>query len=259
MIRVIFNADDFGFTRDVNEGIVEANRDGVLGATTLMANGEAFEHAVTLARKTPALDVGVHLVMVQGESVSQPGQPLPSTLAELAQALLLRRIDPKAEAEAQVRKILSAGIRPGHIDAHKHSHLFPPVLRALTHVARKFGIPWARKPFDHDAESGVARAMKVMQPSMTNRLAGLQSTDHFAGFELTGKLNTVSMVRALEALPAGLTEFMCHPGHCTAELQNAPTRLKQSRAIELAALTSPEVRQTIERRGIIVTRFSEIG
>ena len=64
-IRLITNADDFGFTREVNEGIVEAHRNGILTATTLMANGAAFEHAVGLAQETPSLDIGCHLVLVE--------------------------------------------------------------------------------------------------------------------------------------------------------------------------------------------------
>ena len=71
-LRLIVNADDFGFTRDVNEGIVEAHRHGILTATTLMANGDAFDHAVALARENPSLDVGCHLVLVQGKSVLDP-------------------------------------------------------------------------------------------------------------------------------------------------------------------------------------------
>ena len=68
--RLIVNADDFGFTRDVNAGIVEACERGILRATTLMANGEAFEHAVDLAARTPQLDIGCHLTLVGGASVA---------------------------------------------------------------------------------------------------------------------------------------------------------------------------------------------
>src|ERR1700691_5844034 len=86
--RLIVNADDFGFTRDVNEGIIETHRNGILTATTLMANGAAFDHAVALARENPSLDVGCHLVLVQGRSVADPSRELPATLTELARALL---------------------------------------------------------------------------------------------------------------------------------------------------------------------------
>ncbi len=67
--QLVVNADDFGFTPDVNLGIVEAHRRGILTATTLMANGDAFDDAVRLARETPSLDVGCHLVLIGGRSL----------------------------------------------------------------------------------------------------------------------------------------------------------------------------------------------
>ena len=70
--RLIVNADDFGFTPDVNRGILAAHRDGILTATTLMANGDAFDDAVRLARDTPSLDVGCHLVLISGRSLLPP-------------------------------------------------------------------------------------------------------------------------------------------------------------------------------------------
>ncbi len=236
MIRLIFNADDFGFTRDVNEGIVEAHRNGVLTATTLMANGDAFDHAIACARDTPTLDIGVHLVMVQGQSVARTGQAMPATLQELAFALLRRQIPVYDEAAAQVRKIMAAGIRPSHIDTHKHTHLFPAVMKAVARVAKEFDIPWVRR-------------------RLVGTPAGLRTTDHFTGFRETGSLDEAAMIRTLEKLPDGLTEFMCHPGKCGPELQGAATRLKESRAVELAALLSPEVRRVIERRGIKLTDY----
>ncbi len=76
MKYLIPNADDFGYTRDVNEGIIHAHREGILTATTLMATGAAFDHAVALARQNPGLDVGVHLVLVGSDG-------FPPTVARL--------------------------------------------------------------------------------------------------------------------------------------------------------------------------------
>ena len=67
--QLVVNADDFGFTADVNEGIVEAHRHGILTAATLMANGDAFDHAVRLAGRVPSLDIGCHLVLIGGHSL----------------------------------------------------------------------------------------------------------------------------------------------------------------------------------------------
>jgi chitin disaccharide deacetylase len=247
-VRLIVNADDFGFTPDVNQGIVEAHRNGILTATTLMANGAAFDHAVSLARENPSLDVGCHLVLVQGRSVADPSRELPATMAELARALLRGKLPVYEELLAQVRKIVQAGIRPTHLDTHKHTHLLPPVLEAVARLAHEFrGARWTK--------SAVALGMRVTRPGFARALGKLKTTDHFAGFQITGMLKQANLIDILERLPEGLTEFMCHPGKLGPELGAAVTRLKESREIELAALVSPEVRSVIERRGIELVNY----
>jgi predicted glycoside hydrolase/deacetylase ChbG (UPF0249 family) len=261
-IRLIVNGDDFGYTRSVNEGIVEAHQRGILTATTLMANGAAFDHAIELARRTPSLDVGCHLVLVEGRSVADPSRALPASVGELVQALLRGRIPVYEELLAQVRKIVRAGVRPTHIDTHKHTHLLPPVLEAVARLAREFRIPWVRRPFDFGIDRGaritksaVAMGMRFTRPAFARALADLKTTDHFAGFQITGTLRLANLIGTLERLPGGLTEFLCHPGKLDPELQAAKTRLKLSREIELAALLSPEARSVIDRRGIQLVNF----
>jgi predicted glycoside hydrolase/deacetylase ChbG (UPF0249 family) len=262
--RLIVNADDFGFTRDVNAGILEAHRDGILTAATLMANGNAFDDAVALARQTPSLDIGCHLVLVQGRSVFDPSRTLPATMTALLYGLARRQIPVYEEASAQVRKLLSAGIRPSHIDTHKHTHLLPPVLEAVARVAREFEIPWVRRPFDFGTGDGVnvlkrlvSAGMRTMSPRFASVLSGLRTTDHFTGFQITGVLTDKSLAEILQRLPPGLTEFMCHPGRLGPELRSAATRLKESRAIELAALLSPNIRRVIEQRDIELVNFRQ--
>lgn len=50
-MKLIINADDFGFTRAINYGIIDAHNLGVLTSTTLMVTMPAFEHAVDLSKK----------------------------------------------------------------------------------------------------------------------------------------------------------------------------------------------------------------
>ena len=265
-IRLIVNADDFGFTRDVNQGIVEAHRHGILTATTLMANGDAFDDAVTRARQTPTLDIGCHLVLVQGRSVLHPSRQLPATLKDLIRALRGREIPVHDEITAQIRRIISAGIQPSHLDTHKHTHLLPPVLEAVARAAREFDIPWVRRPFDFGIDGKtkltkqlVSLGLRIMRPRFASALTGLRTTDHFTGFQITGTLNDGSLAETLSRLPPGLTEFMCHPGYLGPELRNAATRLKASREIELAALLSPRTRQVIEQRGIQLMNYRQNG
>jgi predicted glycoside hydrolase/deacetylase ChbG (UPF0249 family) len=238
--RLIVNADDFGFTRDVNAGIVEAHREGILTATTLMANGNAFDDAVALARENPSLDVGCHLVLVQGRSVADPARELPRTLKDLLIALVRRQLPLYQEGRAQLTKILAAGIRPTHIDTHKHTHLLPGVLDVVIRLAHEFQIPWIRR---------------LGFPISGSRFKSLNTTDHFTGFRLTGRLDAHRLAAALGKLSPGLTEFMCHPGKLGPELRSAPTRLRQSREIELAALKSPEVRRVIGDREIQLVNY----
>jgi predicted glycoside hydrolase/deacetylase ChbG (UPF0249 family) len=257
---LIVNADDFGWTRDVNEGIVYAHRNGILTATTLMAGGAEFDHAVRLAKETPSLDIGCHLTLLQGAS-ALTGKPLPKDIPALLQAIVSHRIDIYSELSAQVRKIVAAGIAPTHLDAHKHTHVLPPVASAIARIVRESGIRWVRKPFDFGGLAGwSARLMHTQRNSLQRKLreAGAMTTDHFAGFALTGYLDEAKLLELLERLPEGSTELMCHPGFCRDQLRASSTRLKESREIELRALTSPAVRAALEARSIRLTTFAQL-
>ena len=87
---------------------------------------------------------------------------------------------------------------------------------------------------------------------------GCRTTDHFAGFRLTGRLDTRELAALIRRLPEGSTELMCHPGHCTAELLAARTRLKASRERELEALLAPEVREAIAHAGVRLVSYREL-
>ena len=266
MKRLVVNADDFGFTPDVNAGIVEAHRNGILTATTLMANGDAFDDAVRLGRETPSLDIGCHLVLIQGRSLVT-GRALPKTMTQFLAALARRELRIYDELAAQVRHIERAGIRPTHVDTHKHTHLAPPVLDAVARIASETGALWVRRPFDFplSAPRGAAPLVKRLTSdalATTRRRFhrvlekyGCRTTDHFAGFQITGRFRAAELIELMNVIPEGSTEFMCHPGRCGDALRSAATRLKESREHELAALTAPEVRAAMERRGIELVNY----
>jgi predicted glycoside hydrolase/deacetylase ChbG (UPF0249 family) len=259
--QLVVNADDFGFTPDVNEGIVDAHRRGILTATTLMANGAAFNDAVRRARETPSLDIGCHLVLIGGQSLLT-GRTYPVSVPRLVSALARRDLQPYDELRVQIQKIVDAGIRPTHLDTHKHTHLAPPVLDAVAQLSEEFDIGWVRRPFDFPLNTlrGAVPALK----RVTSDALGLlrrrvhrvlerrqcRTTDHFAGFQITGRFHVKELVELIAMLPDGSTEFMCHPGYCRAPLRAARTRLKESRERELEALVAPEVKEALARRGV---------
>ena len=259
MRQLVINADDFGFTRDVNAGIVHAHREGVLTSTTLMANGDAFEDAVRLARETPTLDIGCHLVLVQGTSLLS-GRPFPETPRGVVAALVRGHLDVYAELRAQIERIISVGISPTHLDSHKHTHIVPGVFKVVIRLAQEFQIPFVRLPLDRTARFGnfPCGLADPLYRRMGDR-RGVRMTDHFIGFRLTGTLNEQSFAAALGAIKEGTTEFMCHPGYLETELRNAATRLKESRVRELEALTSPRIRTTITEAGIRLITYRALA
>ncbi|MBS1858108.1 MAG: ChbG/HpnK family deacetylase [Acidobacteria bacterium] len=268
--QLVVNADDFGFTPDVNQGIVDAHRHGILTATTLMANGAAFDDALRLAKDTPTLDIGAHLVLISGESLLT-GRPYPLSVPQLVAALAKREIRPYEELRAQVRRIFDSGIRPTHFDTHKHTHLAPPVLDAVARLAGEFEVPWVRRPFDFplSAMRGAVPRLKRLTSDALGLMRrrfhrvltryGCRTTDHFAGFQITGRFRAAELVELLGILPEGSTELMCHPGHCGPALRAARTRLKESREHELQALVAPQVRAALARHGIQLVNYSGLS
>ena len=289
MKRLIVNADDFGFTRGVNAGIIRAFKDGILTSATLMANGDAFDEAVAMARANPKLGVGCHLVAVGGRPVAPPAEIsslvdadglLPRTLTDLLRLLVRGRVrieHVEREFGAQVTRLLNAGIRPTHLDSHKHSHTQPVVMTALARVADAFNVRAVRNPFESwraPVITGLAaRARRrvywkqyVMSATVAprarafRRLAGehhLRAPDFFCGVRLTGLLDGEAVRRVVESLRDGTTELMCHPALYDDELERAATRLKRERERELDALTDESVRRAIEAQGVRLINYQE--
>ena len=287
MKRLIVNADDFGFTRGVNTGIVRAFTEGILTSTTLMANGEAFDHAIALVRENPALGVGCHLAAVGGKAISGEANhlasddgSLPKTLTELIMKLARRAIrssDIEREFAAQVERVIAAGIRPTHLDTHKHTAIHPAVMQALARVANDFNIRRIRFPFEmsgHAAKGRISRARKKIyfkqravslvttvaarQFRNVARKYALQMPDFFRGVALTGLLDSEAVCNVILSLREGTTELMCHAGLYDNELEHGATRLKRERQQEFEALLDSKVKKQIEEQGIALINYGEL-
>jgi hopanoid biosynthesis associated protein HpnK len=281
--QLILNADDFGLTRGVNEGILRAHRDGVLTSATLMANGDAFDHAVELARATPTLGVGCHLVLVGGYSVAPaPEIPsladssgrLPASLPALVTRVssgAIRRADIEKELRAQIGKIQRAGLVPTHLDTHKHTHAHPRVLDALGRVAQEFGIHRIRKPIERLRDSwasnakpkqlvaaSAARAV-TLQFRKLMRKYNLRAPDNFLGLASTGRVDATALRRLVDTLSPGQTEIMLHPGICDADLAQTGSRLQQQRESEMRALLDPDVKRAVAENGIQLITFASLA
>ena len=286
MRRLIINADDFGLTHGVNRAIAESHARGVVTSTTLMANSDAFEEAVLIAKLNKDWSVGCHLVLVDGEPLIDPGR-LPTLVPDrdshkfrdgigfMALQSLAGRVDPdqvEAESIAQIRKLQANGIDVSHIDTHKHTHIFPAVLNGILRAARICGVQAIRNPFESFAVD-FARTRKqlwkrYLQVRVLRRLAspfrravqraGMRTPDGTLGIVVTGHLDRQLFQGIAENIPEGTWEFVCHPGYLDDDLRAISTRLRESRTAELELLTSPETRAVLASRDVELITYRDL-
>ena len=282
MRRLIINADDFGLTSGVNRGILEGHDHGVVTSTTLMACGEKFDEAAMLASQASKLSVGCHLVLVDGTPVlpaaevrSLLGTSSPSRFRQslmrfacLAAAGRLDRAQIETEVTAQINKLQAAGIQVSHLDSHKHTHMFPAVLKGVLRAAKSCGIRAMRNPFEPLVFATLRHWKRHFQLKLVEGFrarframlaeAEVATPDGCVGIAATGGLNLDTFQTLVENLPEGTWEFVSHPGYNDADLDKIQTRLRDSRDKELAILTSPAVRELIQRQGIELISYREL-
>jgi hopanoid biosynthesis associated protein HpnK len=271
--RLILNADDFGLTAGVNRAILELHRAGVLTSASLMANGAATDEAIELALATPSLGVGCHVVLVDGEPMLgahnlptlidiHTGRFHPTLGAFLKLSLTgrIRSSEIEAETAAQIALLQKRGLQLTHIDTHKHTHMFPAVLRPVLRAARAAGIRAVRNPFEPEwsrrATHGApwirraqVRLLRLLEPAFRRIVAeeGFTTTDGALGVLASGSLDSTTVSALLRNLPEGTWELVTHPGYNDTDLAQAHTRLLASRETEREALLSLALNDTIER------------
>ncbi len=288
--KLIVNADDFGMCVGVNAGIIRACQTGIVTSATIMVNGPAFDDAVARARDCPKLGVGIHLTLLGGPPVAPPGAvrsligpdgAMPNDFGVFLRRLLrqeLRLSEIETEFRAQIEKALAAGLRPTHLDSHKHAHAHPAVLEALLRAAEAYGIAHIRRPYERLTfisaaglgwaqvatflkQKASALALARYEAAFLARLraSGARAPEAFFGFAHTGLLNPALICYMLRLLPVGTSELMCHPSAMDDTLRRSRTRLKAARVRELAALTDARVANEVARQGIELVNFADLN
>lgn len=279
--RVIINADDFGLCDGVNKAVAQAHTDGVLTSATIMANMPAADEAVKIAKKLPNLGIGVHLNLTEGRPLSKDtsidrlldtdGQFTSSlfklSLFSLAGHKIREAI--RAELAAQIQWVIDNGLKPTHLDSHKHIHTFPPLFSIVCQLAGRFQIPAIRWPFEPKelfqipwpltSEDGRKRAQKIRIMAKINRVQNpdFLKTDVFLGIAHTGKID-VNFFKAVALYNSAATvEVMTHPGFIDG-LDPAKTRLLHQRKVELEALCSRKTKQYFEDAGVKLVHYGKL-
>jgi predicted glycoside hydrolase/deacetylase ChbG (UPF0249 family) len=278
--RLVVNADDFGVSERVNAGIVRAHREGIVTATSLMAAGRAFEHAVGLLRGVPALDVGVHLTLVAeapllgcDSSLIDSDGRFPASAGALALrwwAGKVHRTDVKAEWSAQIERVLDNGIRVSHLDSHQHVHLLPGLFDLTRELAARYGIPFVRVPVEALRADGPPSLHGINRwlgatllwvlwrvGRMTGAGPAACRSLEFLGFQDGGRLDVNRLRRLLARLrPGGTYELMCHPGFSPDERDIRDWQYRHEE--ELQALSHPSIRSEISARRIQLCHFKDL-
>jgi chitin disaccharide deacetylase len=240
MNKLIVNADDFGRSSPVNQGIIDAHQRGIVTSTSLMTDRDAFDEAVDLAKNNPKLGIGLHLDLDHFFEV------------EHGVGRLLRYKDPTMpiaaivrETERQIHKVLATGIPIRHVDGHHHCHLRPELIGTVAALTAKYKIPVLRY-FRGFYDGLYPNTSMDWVPNLMQRL-GLRFTEvFFAGWEaVESSLPGYSYFDL--SVPFGTAELMVHPG------KGEPWRER-----ELSHCTSADIRAAIDAKGIKLVHFGDL-
>ena len=231
MRQIIFSADDFGLTNTVNEAVERANREGCLTQASLMVAAPAALDAIRRAKALPGLNVGLHVVLVDGDSVlghaklphiTGPDGRFSTNQAGLGVRYFFSpkaRRELRAEIEAQFAAFAATGLTLHHADAHKHFLLHPTIARMMLKVGKQYGLKRLRIPAEPPAIMAALgepvsvgdHALYAWTRLLRWQARGLELPDQVFGIKWSGHMTRDKLERLLPLLPAGRTEIYTHP------------------------------------------------
>jgi len=221
-------------------GAIEAHRNGIVTACSIVANGRAFDDAVARLRDAPSLETGVHLTLV--EETSLTGIALPKSWRSFLPAYIAGRIKLQQiidEFRAQIDKALDAGLRITHLNSHQHLHALRQIHVIVLQLAEEYHIGFVRRVEDR---GGRERRLAI---AALNRLAGAGVRCYTIGVAEAGHLTAARVVELLDFVE-DVTELVAHPGIGVTGYAHWDYHWER----ETAALCDPLVRQAVEARNI---------
>jgi hopanoid biosynthesis associated protein HpnK len=267
---VIFNADDFGRSSEVNAAVALAHRNGVLTSASLMVTGEAFEEAVLLAHKMPSLAMGLHLVLVDGRASLAPND-VPHLVdgegrfsSDPVRAGIYYFFSPAArrelrrEIEAQLERFVATGLPLSHVDGHLQMHLHPAVFGPLVAIAEKHGSPRVRLPRDDlllSLRNDRRRPARKLFWSIVFGLLCRRCGRLLCGRGLGATRRAYGLMQSGAMTEAYVSDLLCRLSEPSAEVCFHPTTGATMDPLgpnpgDLSTLLSPAIRSVIGQRGL---------
>jgi chitin disaccharide deacetylase len=226
---LIVNADDFGQSPGINQGIIEAHEHGIVTSASLMTRWLAAGEAALYARQHPELSVGLHFDV--GEWICHGGNwetnytVVPWQDESAVERELLRQIE--------VFRYL-IGRDPSHINSHQHMHMREPVRSVALRACEHLGIP-----------------LRNLSPQVHYVLKFYGQTDE--GLPFPAGISVDRLLDLLYTLPSGWSVLVCHPGNVT----DLKTVYLKERREELKVLCNRRVRDAIRDLGITLCSFDD--
>jgi len=279
MRRLIVTADDFGAAVEVNEAVEEGARNGVLRAASLMVAAPGCEDAVARAKRTPKLQVGLHLVLVEGRPLL-PTSQLPdlvtseglfrTDMARMGADIFFKpsvRRQLAEEITAQFDAFADTGLPLDHVNTHKHYHLHPTIASLMLQIGRCYGLRASRAPVEPRAVLADTDPAAAPPPAYVTepwarlvraryRMAGVGMADQVFGLAWSGAMTPARTAGIIRHLPDGLSEIYLHPATAGGFEGAAPG---YHYADELAALTSAETAEAVAESGAVLGAFSDFA
>lgn len=230
-MKLIINADDFGLSKAVNYGIIEAHKQGVVTSTTALVTADAFTHCKQLALENPALSVGIHLNITLGRPLLKHVSLVDEnnnffTKMEYIEDFTKSQDELYLEWRYQIEYFIEVmGVKPTHIDSHHHVHMLPKALPIVQRLAKEYDLP--------------IRGDKKVE--LNTDFYGNQVSEDF-----------------FDQLPHfEMLEVMVHPAYVDTTLIEA-TSYALDRLKEYDILTLPSVREKIKNSGYTLISYKEV-
>ncbi|MFM7571781.1 MAG: hopanoid biosynthesis-associated protein HpnK [Snowella sp.] len=270
---LIINGDDFGFSSSVNHAIIESHEQGILTSTSLMVSGQACTEAVNLAKNHPDLGVGLHLVLVCGQSVL-PYEKIPhlvdrdgNFLDDPVKAGLIYQFNREARKElaleirAQLEKFQETGLPMSHLDGHLHLHVHPVVLGIIKDLAAEFALKVLRLPFEElNFTLAIDRShfwtkfvwFQVFGQLRRHGEGLFKNTEVIIpakvyGLLATGRISEDYLLQLIPKIQTEIAEIYAHPDCSSLSNPSGP--------MELQTLLSHQVRDRIQACGFELINF----
>ncbi len=225
-MKIIINADDYGWDEDANQGILTLVRAGALSSLSIMAN-MADDYALkNMAIHTNTVSTGIHVTLNEGKPVSNPIQ-IRSLLDKngcfFSSSELLRKfscgyVKPyhiELEIRNQIGRLRDFGIDISHADSHQHLHQYPFLGKIILSVLQKEGIKKVRRCLPETTNDFRRKVLNGFHFLSKNNLKPFKSPEllvtSFAHQTDANLTIFESSIQELQKRKISVAEFMCHP------------------------------------------------